>query len=75
MLCARNRWVKICVYVSLLVPVCHGMFICMYDNKSKYKQKPCHPSQTFSKFDALLQKTLNKVLLVPRYQGLTSLGP
>ena len=45
------------------------------DIKSDYQQQPRHPCQTFSKFDALLQKTHSKVLLVLTYQGSTSLGP
>ena len=44
----------------------HSSPVCLSacDAKSEYQQKPCHPSQTFSKLDAFLHETHSKVLLV-----------
>ena len=52
------------VYWSICV-----LCVCMYDFKSEHQQEPCHPCQTFSKFDTLLHKAHRKMLLVLQYQG------
>ena len=51
---------------------CVYLFVCMISNQCW--QKLCHLSQTCSKLDTLLCKTHSKVLLVLRYQALTSVS-
>ena len=61
--------------VSLLVIVCVlCIFVSVYGIVSVLS-KTMLSVENFSKFDALLHKTHNKVLLVLRYQGSASLGP
>ena len=73
--CVHNAGgVNIYLYtcVSLLVLVC-PVYVCLYAwYQIRVLAKPCHPCQTFSKLDSLLQNTQG-VLPGLRYQGLTSL--